>query len=43
MVTGKKVTGRVHDFICFVSEYLGKHVESEKCIYQQGTLHKVCM
>ncbi|KAL5506294.1 hypothetical protein EMCRGX_G007908 [Ephydatia muelleri] len=41
MVTGKKVTGRVHDFICFVSEYLGKHVESEKCIYQQGTLHKL--
>eukprot|EP00731_Ephydatia_muelleri_P033385 Em0028g60a len=24
-----------------VSEYLGKHVESEKCIYQQGTLRKL--
>ena len=26
-----------------MSKYLGKHVESEKCIYQQGTLRKVCM
>eukprot|EP00731_Ephydatia_muelleri_P026621 Em0018g721a len=24
-----------------VSEFLGKHVESEKCIYQQGTLRKL--
>eukprot|EP00731_Ephydatia_muelleri_P014947 Em0008g667a len=24
-----------------VSEYLGKHVESEKCIFQQGTLRKL--